>query len=149
MTKPERHFAIKEIIATATVASQEDLRRLLLKRGCRVTQATLSRDLKDIGIAWVAGPHGGHYSLQPAGDVQVLRPLVGAEIVTVQANECLVVIRTLPGAAGTVAEFIDFQRNPEILGTVAGDNTVLVIPRTVKKTRSLEHSLKHTLIEGR
>jgi len=101
------------------------------------------------GIAWVAGPHGGHYSLQPAGDVQVLRPLVGAEIVTVQANECLVVIRTLPGAAGTVAEFIDFQRNPEILGTVAGDNTVLVIPRTVKKTRSLEHSLKHKLIEGR
>jgi transcriptional regulator of arginine metabolism len=148
MTKQERLFAIKEIIATGTVGSQEDLRKQLLKRGCRVTQATLSRDLKDIGAAWVAGRGGGRYSLQAPGEVQGLRPLVGAEIVSIHSNECLIVVRTLPGAASTVAEFIDIQRRPEILGTVAGDNTVLVIPRTTKKTRTLEHTLKHTLIEG-
>ncbi len=149
MTKQERQFAIKEIIATARVASQEDLRRHLVRRGCRVTQATLSRDMKDLGVAWVVGPEGGHYSLQPAGEVQVLRPLVGAEVVAIHSNEALIVVRTLPGAASTVAEFIDVQRYGDILGTVAGDNTVLVIPRTVKKTERIEAFLKQSLIEGR
>jgi transcriptional regulator of arginine metabolism len=148
MTKQARHFAIKEIISGGPITSQEVLRRHLLKRGCRVTQATLSRDLKDLGVAWIAGGHGGQYSLQPAGEVRALRPLVGAEVVGMQSNECTIVIHTLPGAASTVGEFIDILRHPEIIGTVAGDNTVLVIPKARKRTRTIEQYLKHKLIEG-
>jgi transcriptional regulator of arginine metabolism len=111
MTKQKRQFAIKEIIAADTVTSQEDLRRRLLRRGYRVTQATLSRDLKDLAVAWVAGPGGGHYTLQAAGEVSTLRPLVGAEVVSIHSNECLVVVRTLPGAASTVAEYIGRPRS--------------------------------------
>lgn len=148
MTKQERQFAIKEIIGADTVTSQEELRRKLLRRGCRVTQATLSRDLKDLGVAWVTGRRGGHYTLQPAGEVSTLRPLVGAEVVSIHSNECMIVVRTLPGAAPTVAEYVDVQRSPEILGTVAGDNTVFVVPRSLKKIRIVEQHLKRTLIEG-
>jgi transcriptional regulator of arginine metabolism len=149
MTKPERHFAIKEIIGSLAIGSQEELRRQLDRRGCRVTQATLSRDLKDLGVAWVASPEGGHYALQPAGEVHALRPLVGAEIVGFRRNETLIVIQTLPGAASTVAEFIDVAKDPDIIGTIAGDNTVLIVPRTVRRLAQIAHRLKQTLIEGR
>jgi len=149
MTKPERLFAVKEIIASRAIGSQEELRRQLAKRGCRVTQATLSRDLKDLGVAWVASPEGGRYALQSAGEVHALRPLVGAEVVGFRTNETLVVIQTLPGAASTVAEFIDVAKDPDIIGTVAGDNTVLVIPRTVRRLAQIAQKLKQTLIEGR
>jgi transcriptional regulator of arginine metabolism len=149
MTKQERRFAIKEIIGTFPIGNQEELRRRLLKRGCRVTQATLSRDMKDLGVARVTGADGGHYVLQPEGEVQALRPLVGAEVVSIRSNESMIVIRTLPGCANTVGEFVDVLRHPEIIGTVAGDNTILVIPKSQKKTASVEQLLKHKLIEGR
>jgi transcriptional regulator of arginine metabolism len=148
MKKQERHFAIKEIIASRSIENQEELRRQLGRRGCRVTQATLSRDLKDLSVSWVASPGGGRYVLQAAGEVRALRPLVGAEVVGFQSNECLIVIKTLPGAASAVAEFIDVNRNGEILGTIAGDNTVLVIPRSVRRIKAVELGLKQTLIEG-
>lgn len=148
MTKQGRHFAIKEIIAAGPIASQEELRRRLLKRGCRVTQATLSRDMKNLGVAWIAGAGGGHYSLQPAGEVRALRPLVGAEVVGMQSNENMIVVHTLPGAASTVGEFIDVLRHPDIIGTVAGDNTVLVVPKSKKRIQTVENYLKHKLIEG-
>jgi transcriptional regulator of arginine metabolism len=149
MTKHERHFAIKEIIGTSPIPSQEELRRHLIRRGCRVTQATLSRDMKDLGVAWVAGANGGQYVLQPEGEVRALRPLVGAEVVSIQSNEAMIVVRTLPGCANTVGEFLDVLRHPDIIGTVAGDNTVLVIPKSQKKTAQVEQLLKHKLIEGK
>ncbi len=148
MTRQGRHFAIREIIAAGPIASQEELRRHLARRGCRVTQATLSRDLKMLGVAWIAGEGGGQYSLQPAGEVRVLRPLVGAEVVGMQSNESMIVIHTLPGAASTVGEYIDVMRYPEIIGTVAGDNTVLVIPKSRKRRTNVEQFLKRKLIEG-
>jgi len=148
MTRQARHFAIKEIIAARAIGSQEELRRRLLKRGCRVTQATLSRDLKMLGVAWIAGAGGGRYALQSAGEVRALRPLVGAEVVALQSNECLIVIHTLPGAASSVGEYIDVLEHAGIIGTVAGDNTVLVIPKLRKKTSAIEQYLRHKLIEG-
>ncbi|HCC48797.1 MAG TPA: arginine repressor [Elusimicrobia bacterium] len=146
MNKTERIYAIRKIIASGAVGSQEDLRRELAREGCRVTQATLSRDLKDLGASWVPGPGGGRYALTAPGAVPPLRTLLGASVTDIAANETLVLIRTLPGAAGTVAEFLDSQRLPEILGTVAGDNTVLVIPASVRKVGALLSLLKTKLL---
>ncbi|OGR78172.1 MAG: hypothetical protein A2X32_02085 [Elusimicrobia bacterium GWC2_64_44] len=146
MTKTERIYAIRKIIASGAVGSQEDLRLELAREGCKVTQATLSRDLKDLGAAWVQGPDGGRYALTAPGTVPPLRTLLGASVTDIAANETLVLIRTLPGAAGTVAEFIDSQRLPGVLGTVAGDNTVLVIPSSVKKLAQLLTVLKEKLL---
>ncbi len=149
MTKNERQFAIKEIISTVPIASQNDLLRELRRRGVQVTQATLSRDMKELGVSRTAVSGKSRYALQPASEVQILRPLVGAEILSIDANESLIVIHTLPACANTVAEFLDVQRNPDIIGTVAGDNTLMVIPRSMRKTRDVMQFLKHKLIEGR
>jgi len=146
MTKTERIYAIRKIIAAGAVGSQEDLRRELAREGCEVTQATLSRDLKDLGAAWVPGHGGGRYLLTAPGTIPPLRSLLGASVTDIVANETLVLIRTLPGAAGTVAEFIDSQRFAEVLGTVAGDNTVLVIPSSVKRLAALQKLLKEKLL---
>jgi transcriptional regulator of arginine metabolism len=149
MTRQERLFTIKEIIGREAVGSQEELRRRLAKRGCRVTQATLSRDIKELGAVRVAAPGGGRYALQPAGEMQALRPLVGAEVLAIDSNEVMIVVRTLPGCAGTVGEFVDVLRHRDILGTLAGDNTLLVIPATTRSTRAVERFLKVKLIEGK
>lgn len=146
MTKTERFYYIRKIIAEGIVGSQEDLRRALAAEGCQVTQATLSRDLKDLGAAWMPGPGGGRYVLSAQSDAAAIKPFMGANITDIAANETLVLIRTLPGAAGSVAEYIDSQRLPEALGTVAGDNTVLVIPSSVKKLSGLRNILKEKLL---
>jgi transcriptional regulator of arginine metabolism len=146
MNKTERLYTIRKIVAAGAVASQEDLRRELAREGCEVTQATLSRDLKDIGAAWVQSPEGGRYALTTAGAIPPLRTLLGASVTDIAANETLVLIRTLPGAAGTVAEFIDSQRFTEVLGTVAGDNTVLVIPSSTLRLSKLLKILKEKLL---
>jgi len=145
MTRHARHYAIKEIINRMPIANQGELLRELRKQKCRVTQATLSRDLQDIGIArWQ-----GRYVLQRPSEVQVLRPLVGAEVVSIDANETMIVVHTLPGCANTVGEFLDGLSPSDIIGTVAGDNTLLVIPRFQTKTKTVLQFLKDKLIEGK
>lgn len=146
MTKTERLYCIRKIIAAGSVGSQEDLRRELAREGCKVTQATLSRDLKDLGASWVPGPGGGRYTLSAQSDTAALRPFMGSNVTDIAANETLILIRTLPGAAGSVAEYIDSQRLPEVLGTVAGDNTVLVIPSSIKLLPPLQRVLKEKLL---
>jgi transcriptional regulator of arginine metabolism len=148
MSKEARQFAIKEIISSLPIASQDDLRRHLRTRGFSVTQATLSRDMHNLGVSRVSAGEKAQYVLQSAAESEILRPLVGAEVLSMAANESLIVVRTLPGCANTVGEFIDVQRNPDVIGTVAGDNTLLVIPRSQRKTRAVLHFLKEKLIEG-
>ena len=148
MNKKERFHVIRKIIAAGTVGSQEELRRELARQGCTVTQATLSRDLNDLGASRITGPDGGRYALSAQADAASLRPFLGAGVTDIAANETLVLVRTLPGAAGTIAEFIDSQRLPEVLGTVAGDNTVLVIPSSVRRVAALQKLLKNKLIVG-
>lgn len=148
MTKTARQFAIKEILATRTITSQEDLRRELGKRAFRVTQATLSRDMQELGVSRIARNGGVKYTIPAASEASSLRPIVGAEVVGMDANEFLIVVHTLPGAAHTVGEYVDVQESDDILGTVAGDNTLLVIPASAAKTRQVMTYLKHILIEG-
>jgi transcriptional regulator of arginine metabolism len=149
MNKAGRHFAIREIIGSRPITSQAQLKKELHKHGFRVTQATLSRDLKDLGVSRGIAEGVHRYLLPSTAEAQILRPLVGAEVVSMQANECLIVIRTLPGCANTVGEFIDIQDHPGVIGTVAGDNTLLVVPESRKKTKHVMQFLKNKLIEGR
>lgn len=148
MNKTERLYSIRKIMAAGAVGSHEELRRELARQGCRVTQATLSRDLKDLGASWVPGPGGGRYALTTPGAIPSLGTLLGPSVMEICANENMVLVRTLPGAAGTVAEFLDSQRLPEILGTIAGDNTVLVIPASIRNVGPLQKLLKKKLIGG-
>ncbi len=149
MTKQARFFAIKEIVTTKPVASQDNLRLELRKKGFEVTQATLSRDLRELGIGRVSAGGSVHYALQPAAEAEILKPIIGAQVVSVAANESLIVIHTLPGCANVVGEFLDSLNPPDVIGTLAGDNTLLVIPQSQTKTESVLRFLKEKLIEGR
>lgn len=146
--KPRRHFAIKQIIQAGQAGNQEELRRRLARLGFKTTQATLSRDLKELGIARKVEGGQWRYALPDASGAGALRGIVGAEIHSIQHNEGLIVVRTLPGAAHTVGEFIDRQNHREIIGTVAGDNTLLVVPKSQRRIAAVVSFLKHQLIEG-
>ena len=150
MTKQARHFAIKQIITSRPIANQDELRLELRRQKCLVTQATLSRDLAELGVSRTLSEGRPRYMLQSAtSEVQALKPVVGPQVVSIRANENLIVVQTLPGCANIVGEYLDIQPHPEIIGTVAGDNTLLVIPSSQRKTAHVVQFLKNKLIEGK
>ena len=142
-TKTSRHARIREIVSTAPVRSQTELGALLADDGVAVTQATLSRDLVEIGAVKVRDSGVGLvYAVPGEGGDRTPRGAVAADIldarlarlceellVTAEASANLVVLRTPPGAAQFLASSIDHSVVPEILGCIAGDDTVLVISR--------------------
>jgi transcriptional regulator of arginine metabolism len=143
MQTRERRADIRELIASRQVATQEELRSLLADRGHDVTQATLSRDLAQLGARRAAQPGGGtHYELGDAP--QRTAPLLHDLVRTIDDNGSLVVVHTSSGAAQVVAGVLDRARLPEVLGTIAGDDAIFVAPargisttRVIKKLREL------------
>jgi transcriptional regulator of arginine metabolism len=130
-TKKDRHAAILEILRTRRVRSQDELRRLLRHCGFRVTQATLSRDLRELRVAKVPRADGESYyaAADPHEASPALERLLPHLLVNVDGVGNLVVVRTLAGGAQAVAEAIDLEDWPETLGTVAGDDTILIVLR--------------------
>jgi transcriptional regulator of arginine metabolism len=147
MNKMTRHFLIKEIITHKTITSQEDLVAELTKRGLEVTQATLSRDLQELNVARVHSMNGIRYILPQETEERQIKTLVGYEIINIDANETNIIIRTLPGRAGGVASFLDSLRNPNILGTLAGDDTIMIIPSTIKRIQTVLKYIKSLTTE--
>lgn len=132
-TKPIRQRAIVELINAHEVASQEDLRRLLEAGGHRVTQATLSRDLRELGIVRAPTSTGPRY-VQPdalaSEDSPSLEALMPQLFESVDGVRELLVLRTSASGAQPIAEAIDAEDWPDVLGTVAGDNTILIVCRS-------------------
>ena len=136
--KQQRHTAIRELLVTASVLSQDDLRRRLAKRGFTVTQATLSRDIHELRV--MKGPNG--YALPEDGDEEDDMPGIretlsnfGMEVK--QAQNLLIVITTT-GSAQPVAAALDYEDWPELMGTIAGDDTVLAICADSKQAAMLK-----------
>ena len=149
MNKQNRHFTIKHIITHQAIASQDELCQALRKAGFDVTQATLSRDMKELGIARVNTLDGVRYVLHVESEERRLTSLIGYEIESIDANENLVVIKTLPGRAQGVAEIIDNMHQPAILGTIAGDNTIFVSPSAVGRIDEVLRLLRGLMAEKR
>lgn len=135
LTKHARQARLAELITHRQVRSQTELARMLAEEGIGVTQATLSRDLEDLGATKVRGSAGALvYAVGPGAApgeaVRIpLERLCEELLVSAEANGDLVVLRTPPGAAQLFASALDRARLPEVMGTVAGDDTVLVICR--------------------
>lgn len=147
MEKQKRHMTIKQIIMTRPISTQDELCKELEKTGIEVTQATLSRDLRDLGVVRLAMPEGIRYALHPESEDRRMAAFLGYEIEWIDANESTIVIRTLPGRAQGVAEVLDSLHLPEILGTLAGDNTIFITPRSAKKISQLVKHLKSIMSE--
>jgi len=147
MNKQQRHVAIKQLITHQVISSQDELCQALEKAGFDVTQATLSRDMKDLGIARVNTSDGLRYVLHVESEERRLAPLIGYEIERIDANESMIVIKTLPGRAQGVAEIIDSKRSPLVLGTLAGDNTIFVTPASATKVDEVLRFIKSLMGE--
>jgi transcriptional regulator of arginine metabolism len=139
-----RRDAVARIIRTRRIGTQEELLLAVQRAGFRATQATLSRDLARLAARRVSRPEGSFYELPdaaPEDELSALRGLVSS----VTANHSLVVIRTHPGSAPAIARAIDLVRLAEVLGTIAGDDTIFVAPAGAIRPRRLAARLAAVL----
>ena len=143
--KSKRQSLIKDLLNTKIVGSQEELARLLLKKETSATQATLSRDFAELGVVRTITENGIRYILNSDEAGKQISKLVSYEIISIENNENLIVLRTLAGRAQGVAHFIDRLNKQEILGTVGGDDTVLVIPDRTKNIPIIIRMIKNMI----
>ncbi len=145
--KLRRQYKIKELLNYKFISSHEDLLKALHRDSVEVTQATLSRDFAELGVVRIFTDRGPRYVLNADESGKQIAKLVGFEIISVEHSESLIVIRTLAGRAQGVAHYIDRLNKPEILGTVAGDDTVLVIPNTIQNLSKVVGMVKQMMAE--
>ena len=142
--KQQRHITIRDLLQQAPIANQDLLRRRLADRGFHVTQATLSRDIHEMrlskGPAGYRLPEDGNEEESSLPGIQEVLRSFGLEV-RPAAN--LLVIITVIGGAQPVAAGIDYEEWPEVVGTIAGDDTVLVICADNRQAQSLQ-----TRVEG-
>jgi transcriptional regulator of arginine metabolism len=150
--RARRRAAIRELVRTRTISTQDELLDVLAERGFSATQATLSRDLRDLHIGRVPSDDGYRYVNADESDGetapdtrQLLQSIAPIEVVGVDANELLVVVRTLPGRAQGVAALLDRLALDEVLATIAGDDTVLVVPASADRTDEVRSRLGEML----
>lgn len=132
--KAKRQALIREIVENQSIQTQEELADALREHGMVVTQATVSRDIKEMHLLKVLSEEGGYrYATMDKSEQgmneRLIRMLADSVVDMSSANN-LIVIHTLPGSAHVAGEAVDSLRWPEVLGTIAGDNTILVIVRS-------------------
>ncbi|MFF2754366.1 transcriptional regulator AhrC/ArgR [Psychrobacillus sp. NPDC058041] len=147
MNKGQRHIRIRDIISNNEIETQDDLVDFLKNAGYNVTQATVSRDIKELHLVKVPLPNGSYkYSLpadQRFNPTQKLRRALTDAFVSIDGASHFLVMKTLPGNAHSIGSLIDYLDWTEILGTICGDDTCLIICRQdsdceVVKKRLLE-----------
>lgn len=140
--KTWRHKKILEVIKDNDISTQEGLVESLREAGFAVTQATVSRDIKELGLIKIPGSSGvSRYAVagepvNPRNEDRIKR-FFRDSVVSLDNSENLIIIKTLPGEAQGVASAIDNSGWPEIIGTVAGDDTILVVIKPKKMTHSV------------
>ena len=133
--KRSRLQLISEILHHNVVGSQEELQNILKEQNCEVTQATLSRDLKFLKVAKTPLSNGLYKYILPAHNKKMAvtelsgMKLASSTVLSVEFSGQLAVVKTKPGYASAIAWDIDNLSTSEVLGTIAGDDTILVIPR--------------------
>jgi transcriptional regulator of arginine metabolism len=142
--KSDRQNAILQLIGGQRIASQEELKQGLAAMGWDVTQATLSRDLRDLGVVRAPTESGSRYML-PEMVIDDSKPsldsLLPQLFSRIDGVGELIVLHTLPSGAQPIAEAVDSQVWPEILGTLAGENTVLIVCRSEAARQTLTERL--------
>ena len=145
MLKPQRHSEILDIVRHLRVPSQEVLRERLAQRGFDVAQATLSRDIRELGLVKVPDEDGGSVYVVPAHVTEptpALARLLPALYLGADGVGNLLIVKTLTGGAQPIAVALDWEEWPEIVGTVAGDDTILVVLRAAEHLESVSLRLQ-------
>ncbi|MBQ8046679.1 MAG: arginine repressor [Prevotella sp.] len=151
--KNDRLEAIKMLASSKEIGSQEEMLQLLRKEGINVTQATLSRDMKQLKMAKAASMNGKYVYVLPNETMykRVHKPMTALEMIqtpgflSIHFSGNMVVVRTRPGYASSIAYNIDNSNTPEILGTIAGDDTIFMVVREGTTYEQVKESLSHLL----
>ena len=147
--KSARHNLILEIIESMDIETQEELAEELKRRGVRVTQATVSRDIKELRLLKVLSESGGYkYATVERAEKGMndrFARILAESIVNIEYVNNLVVINTLSASANAAGEAIDSMKWNEVLGTIAGDNTLLIIARSNEAVETLMSRLNALL----
>lgn len=147
--KNRRHTKILDIINTHSVDTQEELLNLLKKEGFSVTQATVSRDIKELRLLKTLSPDGKyHYTsaARNAFDVKTnFQVLFKSSVIFVDSAENMIVIKTLSGMAQAICTSLDSMEFKNVLGTIAGDDTIFMVCKTSASAASLVSELKENL----
>lgn len=146
MNKTLRQRVILELVGQETIASQEELQRALRKRGFKVGQATLSRDIRDLNLSKTAK---GYSLAQGEGSTGLALPpvsrLVREFALEVRMAQNLLVVKTVVGSAQPVAAALDGEEWPELMGTVAGDDTILIVCPAKRAAKTLAQRIEEML----
>ncbi|MFE7060953.1 transcriptional regulator AhrC/ArgR [Sutcliffiella sp. NPDC057660] len=149
MTKGQRHIKIRELITNSEVETQDELVDRLKSAGFNVTQATVSRDIKELHLVKVPMMDGRYkYSLpadQRFNPLQKLKRSLMDAFVKLDIAGHMIVMKTMPGNANAIGVLIDNLDWPEILGTICGDDTCLVICRTPEQAEELSEKFINML----
>ena len=147
--KTVRQVAILDIIEKQEIETQEELASALNARGIRVTQATVSRDIKELRVLKVLTPSGKYkYATGDQADNNLTDRFIrmlAESLLSVSSANNLIVVKTLSGSANVAAEALDSMHWPEVLGTLAGDNTVLMIIRSNEETITVTSRIREMM----
>lgn len=147
--KTVRQVAILDIIEKQEIETQEELASSLNARGIRVTQATVSRDIKELWLLKVLTPSGKYkYATGDQADNNLTDRFIrmlAESLLSVSSANNLIVVKTLSGSANVAAEALDSMHWPEVLGTLAGDNTVLLIIRSNEETITVTSRIREMM----
>ena len=141
--KLQRHAAILRIVRERRIQSQDDLREALATESISVTQATLSRDIRELGLAKLVDPQGGSYYANPheGSPRPDLGQILPTLMVSLESTGPLIVIKTATGGAPAVAAALDQAGGKEVIGTLAGDDTLLIIAKNPRMRQLVEGRL--------
>lgn len=150
MTRANRQLKILDIISKHDIDTQEELVEHLKKEGFNITQATISRDIKDMGIIKTLAADGRHYkyAVQRTKESSVSDKFLNmfkSTVLSIRSSHNLVVLKTEVGSAGPAAELIDKLNYEEVLGVIAGDNTIFVAIDSVEHTDNVRDRLEALL----
>ena len=149
MVKEERHSKIVELIGKYDIETQEELAEYLNKAGFQVTQATVSRDIKELRLVKVLSAKGGYKyaASDPAvnGLADRFARIFADSVLSIASAGNIIVVKTLAASANAAAEAVDSMHMTEVLGTMAGDNTILVIVHNEQEAVAVAQRLQTML----
>ena len=141
--KTQRQAAILRVIRERRIECQDDLKDALASVGIVVTQATLSRDVRELGLAKLADSGGAYYAHPHRGAVRPeLGQVLPTLLVSIDGVGPFLILKTASGSAGAVTEALDQAGWTEIIGTIAGDDTVLVITRNQRLRKAIANRIE-------
>lgn len=142
-SKSSRKIFIEDLIKENDIGTQRDIVEILRRAGFEATQATVSRDIQELGLVKEQLPGGGsRYVKPPDPKIQKLRTLFAEAVLKIDHSENFIVLHTLSGSANTAAALVDKISDPRVMGTIAGDDTVLIIIKDKETAPEVAEELK-------